>query len=88
MKTLAAVLTETGQPLQIEELQIPALNDGQVLVKIAYSGVYHSQLNEVRGLKGIDNFLPHTLGHEGAGIVQKIGPGVSKVNEGNSVILT
>ena len=88
MKTLAAVLAEINQPLQIEELGIPALKEGQVLVKIAYSGVCHSQLNEVRGLKGIDNFLPHTIAKEGAGIVQEIGSGVSKVNEGDSVILT
>ena len=73
MKTLAAVLVETSQPLQVEELQIPVLKEGQVLVKISYSGVCHSQLNEVQGLKGVDKFLPHTLGHEGAGIVQVVG---------------
>ena len=61
MKTLAAVLVETSQPLQVEELQIPVLKEGQVLVKISYSGVCHSQLNEVQGLKGVDKFLPHTL---------------------------
>ena len=88
MKTLAAFLIQTNQPLQIEELEIPALKKGQVLVKVAFSGVCHSQLNEVRGLKGVDNFLPHTLGHEGSGIVQAVGPGVNKVTEGNSVILT
>ena len=88
MKTLAAVLLETSQPLQVEELQIPVLKEGQVLVKISYSGVCHSQLNEVQGLKGVDKFLPHTLGHEGAGIVQVVGPGVNKVNEGDAVILT
>ena len=81
-------VSEKSSSDQIEELQIPALKEGQVLVKIAYSGVCHSQLNEVRGLKGIDKFLPHTLGHEGAGIVQEIGPEVSKVNEGDSVVLT
>jgi S-(hydroxymethyl)glutathione dehydrogenase / alcohol dehydrogenase len=88
MKTLAAVLKQTNQPLQIEELNIPVLKKGQVLVKVAFSGVCHSQLNEVRGLKGVDNFLPHTLGHEGSGIVQAVGQGVSKVTEGDSVILT
>jgi S-(hydroxymethyl)glutathione dehydrogenase/alcohol dehydrogenase len=88
MKTLAAVLTQTNQPLQIEELEIPALKEGQVLVKVAFSGVCHSQLNEVRGLKGVDNYLPHTLGHEGSGIVQAVGSGVNKVSEGNSVVLT
>ena len=52
MKTLAAVLTIINKPLQIEELSIPHLKSGQVLVKVAYSGVCHTQLNEVRGLKG------------------------------------
>lgn len=88
MKTIVAVLTQTNQPLQIEELEIPALKEGQVLVKVAYSGVCHTQLNEVRGLKGIDKFLPHTLGHEGSGVVQDIGLSVSKVKPGDSVVLT
>ena len=88
MKTLAAVLTEINQPLQIEELDVPALKEGQVLVKIAYSGVCHTQLNEVRGLKGEDKFLPHTLGHEASGIVEEVGPGVDKVVAEDAVILT
>ena len=52
MKTLAAVLSEINKPLIIEELLIPDLKAGQVLVKIAYSGICHTQLNEMRGLKG------------------------------------
>jgi S-(hydroxymethyl)glutathione dehydrogenase / alcohol dehydrogenase len=88
VKTLAAVLVETKQPLKIEELDLPVLKAGQVLVKVAYSGVCHSQLNEVRGLKGEDKFLPHTLGHEGAGVVEDVGPGVNKVSMGDSTILT
>jgi S-(hydroxymethyl)glutathione dehydrogenase/alcohol dehydrogenase len=88
MKNLAAVLYEINEPLQIEELTIPELKEGQVLVEIAYSGVCHSQLNEIHGLKGEDKFLPHTLGHEGSGIVERIGPGVRKVNPGDHVVLT
>jgi len=88
MKTTAAILEKIKQPLKIEELTIPDLKPGQVLVNIAYSGVCHSQLNEVRGLKGEDKFLPHTLGHEGAGIVEAIGPGVGKVKSGDKVVLT
>ena len=88
MKTKAAVLYEINKPLQIEELTIPDLQPGQVLVKIAYSGVCRSQLNEIQGLKGEDNYLPHTLGHEGSGIVEAIGPGVSKVEPGDYVVLT
>jgi len=50
--TKAAILTQINQPLEIDELIIPELKRGQVLVQIAYSGVCHSQLNEIRGLKG------------------------------------
>lgn len=88
MKTTAAVLYEVNKPLKIEELLVPELKAGQVLVKIAYSGVCHSQLNEIRGSKGEDKFLPHTLGHEGSGIVEAIGGGVKKVKEGDRVVLT
>lgn len=88
MQTLAAVLSEINKPLIIEELLVPDLLAGQVLVKIAYSGICHTQLNEMRGLKGEDRFLPHTLGHEGSGIVEAIGVGVKKVKIGDRVVLT
>ena len=71
--TEAAVLCETGKPLHMMTLELPELKPGQVLVDIAYSGVCHSQLNEARGLKGEDKFLPHTLGHEGSGTVLAVG---------------
>lgn len=86
--TKAAILTQINQPLDIDELIIPELRKGQVFVKIAYSGVCHSQLNEIRGLKGEDKFLPHTLGHEGSGIVLEVGPEVQKVTVGDHVVLT
>lgn len=86
--TKAAILTQINQPLEIEELIIPELKRGQVLVKIVYSGICHSQLNEIRGLKGEDKFLPHTLGHEGSGIVIEVGPEVQKVQAGDHVVLT
>jgi S-(hydroxymethyl)glutathione dehydrogenase / alcohol dehydrogenase len=88
MKTKAAILYELNKPVRIEELIVPSLKAGQVLVKIAFSGVCHSQLNEVRGLKGEDRFLPHTLGHEGTGVVIDIGPEVKKVKLDDRVILT
>jgi S-(hydroxymethyl)glutathione dehydrogenase / alcohol dehydrogenase len=88
VKTVAAVLYKINQPLKIEELNIPELKPGQVLVNVVYSGVCHSQLNEVKGLKGEDKFLPHTLGHEGSGVVETIGAGVGKVKPGDKVVLT
>ena len=88
MKTKAAVLRETGKELSIEELEIPELQHGQVLVKVLYSGLCGRQLNEIKGYYGADKYLPHTLGHEGSGIVEKIGPGVSTVKPGSYVVLT
>ena len=87
-KTEAAVLYETGKPLRMMTLELPELKPGQVLVDIAYSGVCHSQLNEARGLKGEDKFLPHTLGHEGSGTVAAVGSDVTKIKAGDHVVLT
>lgn len=88
MKTVAAVLHEIDAPLKLEELTIPVLAPGQVLVEIAFSGVCHTQLHEIRGRKGPDRFLPHALGHEASGRVVAIGPNVSKVQIGDAVVLS
>ena len=83
----AALLYELNKPLQICEIELSDLKVGQVLVKILVSGICGSQLNEIKGFKGNEKFLPHLLGHEGCGIVQNIGPGVSKVKVGDKVVM-
>ncbi|MBI2839859.1 MAG: zinc-binding dehydrogenase [Acidobacteria bacterium] len=88
MKTTAAILVDLGQPLRVVELEVPALRAGQVLVQIAFSGVCHTQVLEVRGYRGADRFLPHCLGHEGSGLVLDVGPGVTKVKQGDHVVLS
>jgi S-(hydroxymethyl)glutathione dehydrogenase/alcohol dehydrogenase len=88
MKTKAAILKTLSEPLEIWELEIPSLARGQVLVEIAYSGVCRTQLNEIKGFKGHDPYLPHTLGHEGSGIVREIGEGVTKIKVGDHVVLS
>jgi len=88
MKTEAAILVQTGAPLQLVELEIPVLKPGQALVEILYSGVCGTQVLECRGHKGEDRFLPHCLGHEGTGIVRETGPGVTKVKAGDKVMLS
>lgn len=88
MKTKAAVLVETGHPLEIIELEIPTLKPGQVLVEIAYSGVCHTQVLEARGYKGKDPFVPHCMGHEGTGTVIEVGADVKKVTVGDKVLLS
>jgi S-(hydroxymethyl)glutathione dehydrogenase/alcohol dehydrogenase len=84
----ATILHELNKPLKIEDIAIPDILEGQVLVKISASGLCHSQLNEIRGRKGPDKYLPHTLGHEGAGIVEAVGPKVAKVKKGDHVVLS
>ena len=84
----AAILTEPGKPLAIvDDVGLPELKPEQVLVRLAYSGVCHSQLMEVRGLRGEDPWLPHLLGHEGSGKVIAVGAKVTKVVPGDYVIL-
>lgn len=88
IRTRAAVLVATNRPLELMELVLPPPRPGQVVVQVAYSGVCQSQLLEVRGARGVDRFLPHTLGHEGAGRVCAIGEGVTKVAVGDHVVLS
>jgi S-(hydroxymethyl)glutathione dehydrogenase/alcohol dehydrogenase len=84
----AAVLSRLNEPLDVmSEIECAAPRRGQVLVKLAYSGVCHSQLMEVRGRRGPDAYLPHLLGHEGTGKVIEVGEGVSKVKPNDLVVL-
>ena len=84
----AAVLTRLNKPLTIlPRVECYKPSRGQVLVKLAFSGVCRSQLMEVRGRRGPDAYLPHMLGHEGSGEVVEIGDGVNKVRPGDLVIL-
>jgi len=84
----AALLTQSNKPLVVADIDLPSeLEFGQVLVDVQYSGICGAQINEIDAVKGPDKFLPHLLGHEGSGVVQRIGPGVSTVNEGDHVVL-
>jgi S-(hydroxymethyl)glutathione dehydrogenase/alcohol dehydrogenase len=84
----AAILVELKQPLVLEEIALPpALEVGQLLVKVHCSGVCGSQLGEIDGAKGEDRFLPHLLGHEGSGTVLAAGPGVRHAAAGDKVVL-
>lgn len=87
MKTAAAILVEQRKPLLIDEVEVPALGYGQVLVEVKVSRICGSQLGEIDGVKGADKYLPHLLGHEGGGIVREIGPEVTHVKPGDHVVL-
>ena len=84
----AAILAESKQPLIVDDITLPDnLEFGQVLVDVHYSGICGAQINEIDAVKGPDRFLPHLLGHEGSGIVEEIGPGVTNVKPGDHVVL-
>lgn len=84
----AAILVDQRQPLIVDEVLLPPeLNVGQVLVRVHASGICGSQIGEIDGVKGPDAYLPHLLGHEGAGRVEAVGPGVRHVRPGDLVVL-
>ncbi len=87
MKARAAILVESGKPLVIEEIEIPKLTFGQVLVKVLCSGICGAQINEINAVKGPDKFLPHLLGHEATAEVMEIGEYVSTVKVGDRVVM-
>ena len=86
MKTKAAILIEQKKDLIIDEIEIPAIEYGKVLVEIKSTRICGSQLGEIDGVKGPDNYLPHLLGHEAGGIVREVGSGVTRVKEGDHVV--
>jgi len=86
LKTPAAILVEQRKPLVIDEVELPALKRGQVLVEIHATRVCGSQIGEVDGVKGPDKFLPHLLGHEAGAIVLEVGPEVTHVAPGDRVV--
>jgi S-(hydroxymethyl)glutathione dehydrogenase / alcohol dehydrogenase len=86
MNVTAAVFRSPGQPLTVETLHLQAPGPGEVLVKVIASGICHSDLHVVRG--EWSSPAPLVLGHEGAGIVEAIGEGVSTVSPGDHVVLS
>lgn len=85
MTTRAAVQTEPGGPLIIDQLALPEPGPDQVAVKLFSSGICHSQLHV---MANATRPRPMLLGHEGTGVVVQAGAGVSHVREGDHVIVT
>ncbi len=85
MQTRAAVAWEAGKPLTIETVEIGGPRAGEVLVEIMATGVCHTDAYTLSGLDSEGKF-PAILGHEGAGIVREVGPGVTSVRPGDHVI--
>ena len=85
MKSRAAVAWEAGKPLQIEEVDVAGPKAGEVLVQIVATGVCHTDAYTLSG-KDPEGIFPSILGHEGAGIVQEVGEGVTSLKPGDHVI--
>ena len=83
----AAILEELNAPLSVKDVELTELKFGQVLVKVLVSGLCGAQLHEIRGHKGNAKFLPHLMGHEGCGIVEEVGLGVTTVKPGDKVVM-
>ena len=84
----SAVLTKVNTKLNILNLKIPKLKKGQVLVKMDYSSICQSQIQEIYGGRNNEKWIPHLMGHEGVGKVIEIGNNVNKFKKGDSVIVT
>ncbi|QNM96263.1 alcohol dehydrogenase AdhP [Chitinimonas koreensis] len=84
-KMKAAVVREFGKPLSIEEVDVPEVPAGQVLVKVMASGVCHTDLHAADGDWPVKPALPFIPGHEGAGYVARVGAGVTTLKEGDRV---
>src|ERR1043165_6326249 len=85
MKTRAAVAFEAKKPLEIVELDLEGPKAGEVLIEIMATGIYHTDAYTLDGFDS-EGIFPSILGHEGAGIVREVGPGVSSVKPGDHVI--
>ena len=85
MKTRAAVAFAPKQPLEIVELDLEGPRAGEVLVEIMATGVCHTDAYTLDGLDS-EGIFPSILGHEGAGVVREVGPGVTSVKPGDHVI--
>ena len=80
----AAVLFEVNKPLQIEDVSVPNPGPREVLVRTRVAGLCHSDLHFMEGL--YPHPLPAVLGHESAGIVEKVGSDVTYVQPGDHVV--
>jgi len=85
MRIRAAVLEEFGQPLVVQEVDLAEPRAGEVLVRLVACGVCHTDLYTASGADP-SGYAPAVLGHEGAGVVERIGDGVTSVKPGDHVV--
>jgi aryl-alcohol dehydrogenase len=82
----AAILREEGRPLSLEDVELAELADDEVLVRVTGVGVCHTDISAANGMVPLP--LPAVLGHEGAGVVEAVGPRVTTLVPGDHVVLS
>jgi len=82
----AVRLVEIGKPLELQEVPQPTVTEGTVLVRVKAAGICHSDVHYRAGTSAVGR-LPQTLGHEVAGVVEEVGPGVASLSPGDRVCL-
>src|SRR5438067_6401823 len=85
MRTRAAVLEQFGQPLVVQEVELDEPRPGEALVRLVACGVCHTDLYTASGADP-SGYAPTVLGHEGAGVVERVGEGVASVAPGDHVV--
>ena len=85
MQMQAAVLEEFGAPLQVREVELAEPRAGEVLVRLHACGVCHTDLYTASGADP-SGYAPTVLGHEGAGVVERVGEGVGSLAVGDHVV--
>src|SRR3712207_5668332 len=85
MQIRAAVLEEFAQPLVVQDVELDEPGSGEVLVRLAACGVCHTDLYTASGVDP-SGYAPAVLGHEGAGVVEAVGDGVTSVAPGDHVV--
>ncbi|MFI7008817.1 NAD(P)-dependent alcohol dehydrogenase [Streptomyces sp. NPDC050145] len=88
MRTRAAVLRSTSAPFTVEDVDLTEPGPGEVLVRVTAAGMCHTDLGGRRPRPAGAELLPAILGHEGAGVVESTGPGVTRVRAGDHVVLS
>ena len=85
MRSRAAIAFEAGQPLTVDEIEVDGPREGEVLVEVMATGICHTDEFTLSGADP-EGIFPAVLGHEGAGIVREVGPGVKSLGPGDHVI--
>ena len=85
MKVEAAIAVEAGKPLEIDEIELEGPKQGECLIRLEATGVCHTDAFTLSG-DDPEGLFPAILGHEGAGVVEEVGPGVTSLEVGDHVI--